>query len=87
MGSCQKHPEGGGPDFLGGTVHFDQNRGGGVEMNFSHNGGGDNIVSLGLGGVTNFTQAILEVGGGHRSQKNFRAARAFFLRFYSFFPI
>ena len=42
----------------GGAVHFDQNWGWGVEMNFSHFGGrGDNILSLGLG-VTNFVKAI-----------------------------
>ena len=43
-------------------------------MNFTYNGG-DIIVSLGLGGLTNFTKAIFEVGGGHCFKKKLCCAR------------
>ena len=40
------------------------------------NGGGDNIVSLGLGGVTNFSRAVLLVGEGHYFEKKICGLRA-----------
>ena len=53
-----KTPQGGAQIFLGGTVHFDQNWG--VEMNFTHNvggqptfdkNGGDDTFYPGMGGT------------------------------------
>ena len=41
-------------------------------------GGGDNIVSLGLGGLTNFTKAIFEVRGDTISRKKFALYARFF---------
>ena len=48
-GRCQKHPEGGrGPDFLEGTVQYDQNWGGRDEPHLFE--------------VPSFTKAIFEIG-------------------------
>ena len=48
--------------------------------------GGDNIVSLGLGGVTNFTQAIFEVGGGTPFREKISRCARIFPSILLFFP-
>ena len=76
-----KTSRGGYPDFGRGQSILIKT--GGVEMNFTHNGG-DNIISLGFGGGNKFFLSNLVSGGGHCFEKKFRAARANICVFYSY---